>query len=241
MKEKTLAERVEWGERAQKGFLSSGIDPADRRGHKNYYIDLLQKMALEEALKLEGNELVLDFGCGSGRFSYWIARWVKQVVGLEVTPEMVNLAEKNRTARNVEFVIYDGVHFPVFPYPFDLILSVGVLQIMKGALLKNTLSSLAQYLRKGGMFYFIEQVSDSPKVDRPSLKEYLDAFSSTKVECLQYHPIRNGRSWMLYLIRYGLVPRKWFPPIARWEIRKNRKKDPYIPHYKDYLFLLRKP
>jgi len=50
-----------------------------------------------------------------------------------------------------------------FPLSLDLILSVGVLQIMKGALLKNTLSSLAQYLRKGGMFYFIEQVSDSPR------------------------------------------------------------------------------
>lgn len=241
MKEKTLAERVEWEERAQKGFLSSGIDPADRGGHKNYYIDLLQKMALEEVLKLEGNELVLDFGCGSGRFSYWIARWVKQVVGLEVTPEMVNLAEKNRTARNVEFVIYDGVHFPVFPYPFDLILSVGVLQIMKGELLKSTLSRLAQYLRKDGMFYFIEQVSDSPKVDRPNLKEYLDAFGSSKLESLQYYPIRSGRWWILYLIRYGLVPPKWFPQIALWEIRKNRKKDNYIPYYKDYLFLLRKP
>jgi len=241
VKEKTLAERVEWEERAQKGFLSSGIDPADRGGHKNYYIDLLQKMALEEVLKLEGNELVLDFGCGSGRFSYWIARWVKQVVGLEVTPEMVNLAEKNRTARNVEFVIYDGVHFPVFPYPFDLILSVGVLQIMKGELLKSTLSRLAQYLRKDGMFYFIEQVSDSPKVDRPNLKEYLDAFGSSKLESLQYYPIRSGRWWILYLIRYGLVPPKWFPQIAVWEIKKNRKKDHYIPYYKDYLFLLRKP
>ena len=59
-------------------------------------------------------KFVLDFGCGSGRFSYWIARWVKKVVGLEVTPEMIDLAEKNRTARNVEFVIYDGVSFSRF-------------------------------------------------------------------------------------------------------------------------------
>jgi SAM-dependent methyltransferase len=232
---------VEWGKRAQKGFLSSGIDPADRGGHKNDYIDLLQKTALEEVLKLKGDELVLDFGCGSGRFSYWIAPRVKKVVGLEVTPEMIDLAERNRTAKNIEFMLYDGVHFPIFPYPFDRILSVGVLQIMKGELLKSTLSSLAQYLRKDGMAYFIEQVSDSPKVDRPGLKEYLDAFGSSKMECLQYHPIRNGRWWMLYLIRYGLVPPKWFPQIAIWELKKNRNKDSYIPYYKDYLFLLRKP
>jgi len=232
---------VNWKKRAEAGFLASGIDPGDRKGHKNLYIDTLQKIALEEVLKLRGDEVVLDFGCGSGRSSYWIAPKVKKVVGLEITREMIDLGEKNRTADNVEFALYDGLRFPVFPYPFDLILSVGVLQIMKGELLKSTLSRLAQYLRKDGMFYFIEQVSDSPKVDRPNLKEYLDAFGSSKLESLQYYPIRSGRWWILYLIRYGLVPPKWFPQIAVWEIKKNRKKDHYIPYYKDYLFLLRKP
>jgi SAM-dependent methyltransferase len=241
MNETDRFEGLQWRKRAEAGFLASGIDPGDRKGHKNLYIDTLQKIALEEVLKLKGDEVVLDFGCGSGRFSYWIAPKVKKVVGLEITQEMIDLGEKNRTADNVEFALYDGLRFPVFPYPFDLILSVGVLQIMKGELLKSTLSRLAQYLRKDGMFYFIEQVSDSPKVDRPSLKEYLDAFGSTKLECLQYHPIRNGRWWVLYLIRYGLVPPKWFPQIALWEIKKNRKKDDYVPYYKDYLFLLRKP
>jgi cyclopropane fatty-acyl-phospholipid synthase-like methyltransferase len=126
-----LIENVDWGKRAQKGFLRSGIDPADRKGYKNYYIDLLQKMALEEVLKLKGDELVLDFGCGSGRIAYWIAPRVKKVVGLEVTPEMIDLAGRYRTAKNVEFMLYDGVHFPVFSYPFDLILSAGVLQIIE--------------------------------------------------------------------------------------------------------------
>jgi SAM-dependent methyltransferase len=241
MNETNPFEGVNWRKRAEAGFLASGIDPGDRKGQKNLYIDALQKITLEEVLKLKGDEVVLDFGCGSGRFSYWIAPKVKKVVGLEVTPEMIHLAEKNRTVENVEFMVYDGAHFPAIPYLFDLILSVGVLQIMRGELLRRTLSGLGQYLGKGGMVYLIEQVSDSPKVDRPRLKEYLDAFGSSKMECLQYYPIRNGRWWLLYLIRYGLVPSKWFPEIAIWEIKKNRKKDSTIPYYKDYLFLLRKP
>jgi len=198
-------------------------------------------MALEEVLDLKGDEDVLDFGCGSGRFSYWIAPRARKVVGLEITPEMIDLAEKNRTADNVEFAVYDGLHLPVFPYPFDLILSVGVLQTMKEELLKNTLSSLALYLKKDGRFYFIEQVSDSPKMDRPSLSGYIDAFGSSGMKCLQHYPIRKGRWWLLYLIRYGLVPHKWFPYIASRELKKNRKKENYISHYKDYLFLLKKP
>lgn len=240
MNETNRFEGADWRKRAEAGFLASGIDPVDRKGHKNLYIDILQKRALEEVLRLKGDEVVLDFGCGSGRIAYWIASKVRKVMGVEITREMIDLAEKNRTAKNVEFALYDGLHFPVFPYPFDLILSVGVLQTMKGELLKSTLSSLAQYLRKGGMFYFIEQVSDSPNVDRPRLKEYLDAFGSSGMECLQHYPIRKGRWWLLYLIRYGLVPHKLFSQIASWEMSKNRKREDKVAYYKDYLFLLKR-
>ncbi len=236
-----MIENVDWGKRAQKGFLASGIDSADRKGRKNSYIDLLQKAALEEALNLKGDEIVLDFGCGSGRFSYWIGPRVKRVVGLEVTPEMVDLAGRHRTARNVEFKVYDGVHFPDFPFSFDLVLSVGVLQTLRGDPLKTTLSSLVRYLRAGGVIYLIEQVSDNPKVERPKVEEYLQAFEESKLECLQYYPIRNGRWWMLYLIRYGWVPQRWFSKIAVWEISKIRKKKEKISYYKDYLFLLKGP
>ncbi len=235
-----MVETINWGKRAQKGFLGAGIDPADRRGHKNYYIDLLQKTALEEALELRGDELVLDFGFGSGRFSYWIAPRVKQVVGLEVTPEMIELAERNRTEENVEFMLYNGVNFPIFPYSFDIILSVGVLQTLKEDLLKRTLSGLAQYLKKDGKLCLIEQTSDNPKVERPKVKEYLQMFEESKFECLQYYPIRSGRWWLLYLIRYGVVPRKLFSAIAKREILLRRKETKTIPYYRDYLFVLRK-
>jgi len=235
-----LREKIDWGRRAEKGFLASGIDPADRRGHKNYYIDLIQKMALEEVLELKGNEVVLDYGCGSGRISYWIAPRVKKAVGLEITPEMIDLAKGNRTAENVEFMVYDGIHFPVFPYYFDLILSVGVLQTIRKEMLKETVFQLAQYLKEGGKFYLIEQATDNPKVDRPSVREYLDAFDLSQMDCLQYYPIRKGRWWLLYLMRYGVVPQKLFWEIAKNEILRCRKEKKAISYYRDYLFILRK-
>jgi len=235
-----LIQNVDWKNRAQKGFLASGIDPADRRGHKNFYIDLLQKMALEEVLDLKGDEIVLDFGCGSGRFSYWIAPKVKKVVGLEITPEMIDLAEKNRTAGNVEFFIYDGVQFPLLPYSFDIVLSVGVLQIMKGEGLRNTASHLANYLKKDGKGYFVEQVSNHPRIGRPKLTEYLQAFQESGLECFHYDPIRSGRWWLLYLIRYGVIPKIWFPKIVRWELKKRKRTGKRISYYQDYIFSVRK-
>jgi SAM-dependent methyltransferase len=235
-----MTTRVDWSQRAEKGFLASGIDPADRSGHKNDYIDLLQKMALEEVLDLKGDEVVLDFGCGSGRFSYWIAPRVKKVLGLEITPEMVELAERNRDVENVEFMVYDGIHFPVFPFPFDLILSVGVLQTMRGEILKRIIFQLARYVKEGGRLCLIEQVSDNPNVGRPKVEEYPEAFEDSKLECLQHYPIRNGRWWLIYLIRYGIIPKGWFRRIAQYELEKRRREKGFIRSYKDFLFLLRK-
>jgi len=235
-----LAETINWRERAEKGFLASGIDPADRRGLKNYYIDLLHKIALEEVLDLKGDEVVLDFGCGSGRMAYWIAPNVKRVVGLEITHEMIDLAEAHGTAENVEFMVYDGACFPAIPDPFDIIFSVWVLQYMGGEKLGKTVSELAQYLKEDGKLYVIEQASDDPKARRPKVDEYLQAFQESKLECLRYYPIRNGRWFVLYLIRYGFIPKNWLPRIAHRELSKRRGERGRINFYKDFLFLLRK-
>ncbi|OGP73632.1 MAG: hypothetical protein A2W09_01655 [Deltaproteobacteria bacterium RBG_16_50_11] len=235
-----MEEEFDWGERARRGFLASGVDPGDRRGYKNAYIDLLQKMALGEVLDLRGNETVLDFGCGSGRWSYWIAPRVGKVIGLELTPEMIELAERHRGAENVEFMVYDGVHFPHLGGPVDLVLSVGVLLTMGEEILRKTIVQLATYLKDGGRFYLIEQATDNPKIGRPSVETYLQSFREASLECLRHYPIRNGCWWLLYLIRYGFIPQRFFPQIARTEIRRCRGKKKRISHYQDYLFVLAK-
>jgi len=195
-------------------------------------------MVLEEALELRGDEIVLDFGCGSGRISYWVAPKVNRVLGLEVTPEMIDLAERNRTSENVEFILYDGIHFPVLSSLSDLVLSVGVLQTMGVESLKETVSQLMGYLKSGGKMVFIEQASDNRRVGRPKLQEYLHAFEDLRMKLLRHYPIRRGRWWFLYLIRYGIIPRVLFPKIAKHEIHCLRNRKSHISYYRDYLFVL---
>jgi SAM-dependent methyltransferase len=197
-------------------------------------------MALEEVLQLKGDEIVLDFGCGSGRISYWIAPRVKKVVGLETTPEMIQLARKNSRVENVEFKLYDGIYLPDLPYEFDLVLSIGVLQYMKGDPLKRTISELIQFLKTGGKMVLIEQASDNPKVDRPRVEDYLEACQGSRVACLRHYPIRRGRRWLLYFIRYGMIPQVFFPHIAEHEIRRLRNRKGPISYYQDYLLVLTK-
>jgi SAM-dependent methyltransferase len=236
-----LTDAVNWGKRAESGFLAAGIDPGDVRGHKNRYIDLVQKLALEKAMDLTGNEVVLDFGCGTGRISHWIAPRVKKVVGLEITPEMLDLAEKNRRSGNVEFVLYDGVHFPDLPYRFDLVLSIGVLQIMRGEEMLRTVSALSNYANPGGRLALIEQASDDPGVNRPAIKDYVRAIEMAGLVCSAYCHVRSGRWWLLYLIRYGLIPGPWLPAIARRELTRRKGETGPISYYKDVLFSATRP
>ena len=57
-----------WEMRAEKGKLPAVIDPDDLKGRKNLYIDILQKLAVKKALGEDKAKIIIDFGCGSGRF-----------------------------------------------------------------------------------------------------------------------------------------------------------------------------
>ena len=89
-------------------------------------------------------------------------------------------------------------------------------------------------------FCLIKHTSDNPRVNRPKVEEYLQAFKESKLECLQYYPIRDGRWWLLYLIRYGVIPRGLFFMIAKREILLRQRERKATSYYQDYLFVLRK-
>ena len=102
----------------------------------------------------------------------------------------------------------------------------------------NNQFEVLMVLKSGGRFCLIEQASDNSKVGRPKVEEYLHAFE--ELECLQHYPIRNGRWWLLYLIRYGLIPEKWFPRIATHELKRRREEKGSNNPYQDFVFLFRK-
>ncbi len=77
-----------WRERAtmavdRDGDLRRVLDPADRRGLKNGYIDLLLKRLLLDALRPNPGDIVVELGSGIGRLTEFLAPRVAQVCGVE--------------------------------------------------------------------------------------------------------------------------------------------------------------
>lgn len=91
---------------------------------------LQEAMAAEvlELLKLNGNERVLDVGCGDGRVTAEIASRVPQgsVVGVDASREMIRFATAHAQRPNLQFEVGDAQSL-AFRDEFDLIVSFNAL------------------------------------------------------------------------------------------------------------------
>ncbi|MCI0405396.1 MAG: 23S rRNA (uracil(1939)-C(5))-methyltransferase RlmD, partial [candidate division Zixibacteria bacterium] len=57
-----------------------------------------------EAAQLSGKESILDLYCGAGTISLFVSPYAKEVEGVEIVPEAIEMAEKNKKENGVENV-----------------------------------------------------------------------------------------------------------------------------------------
>lgn len=108
-------------------------------------VDFIRKTGLTRQ-DLEG-KLVLDVGCGMGRFAEVVTRWGARVVGIDLSAA-AEVAARNLKER--EFVAFqaDVFDLPFAPESFDLIYSLGVLHHTPDC--EQAVKVLPQYLKPGG-------------------------------------------------------------------------------------------
>jgi SAM-dependent methyltransferase len=107
--------------------------------------DFARKTGLKpEDLK---GKLVLDVGCGMGRFAEVVTRWGARVVGIDLSAA-AEVAAKNLHDR--EFIAFQSDVFalPFAPGTFDAIYSMGVLHHTPDC--EKAFKELPQYLKPGG-------------------------------------------------------------------------------------------
>jgi SAM-dependent methyltransferase len=96
---------------------------------------------------------VLDFGCGAGRLSQALAEHADQVVGVDVSPPMLDTARAlDRTDGRCVFVLSEDPDLRAFPDgSFDLVVTERVLQHLPRPVLERYLAEFVRVLRPGGV------------------------------------------------------------------------------------------
>lgn len=92
-------------------------------------------------------KLVLDVGCGMGRFAEVATRWGARVVGIDLS-DAAEVAVRNLHSRKFVAFQADVFHLPFAPQSFDYIYSLGVLHHTPDC--EHAFKILPQYLKPGG-------------------------------------------------------------------------------------------
>lgn len=96
---------------------------------------------------------VLDFGCGAGRLSQALAQHAQAVVGLDVSPPMLEAARGlDRSEGRVSFVLNEDPDLRAFEDgSFALVYTMRVMQHLPREVLESYLTEFVRVLRPGGV------------------------------------------------------------------------------------------
>ncbi|WP_397383918.1 class I SAM-dependent methyltransferase [Prosthecobacter sp.] len=105
---------------------------------------------------------ICDFGCGSGEMACRLGRLGYRVTGLDVSPELIEVARERAqlegVSDNVKFIVADGASVNLTNGAFDAVLAMSVVHHMP---LDDALNALERLLCPGGRVAFLEPVAYS--------------------------------------------------------------------------------
>ncbi len=107
---------------------------------------------------LTGNERALDAGCGTGALAFALAPHVREVVGVDSSPQLL-AAGRARAPLNVTLLPGDATALPFEVGSFDLAGCLRVLHHVRRPEL--VISELARVTRPGGCILVVDQLGDA--------------------------------------------------------------------------------
>ena len=104
---------------------------------------------------------VLELGCGTGSFTRELARSGAEVVAIDVSPELFEIANANCSAPNVQYQIQNAYALSYSEGAFDSIVCSSVLHHLE---IKEALQEIYRVLKPGCAIYFTEPNMLNPQI-----------------------------------------------------------------------------
>jgi trans-aconitate methyltransferase len=144
-------------------------------------------MSMLENFSFNGNERVLDIGCGSGKISREISTRVSlgSVLGLDRNEEMIKFADETYTSKNLSFVCQDVTKIS-YRNQFDVVVSFWTLSWVPMEFQITALNNIIQSLKENGrlllMYPMKHDAYDTVEqvIKKPEWKEYFIEYSQPR-------------------------------------------------------------
>lgn len=154
-----------------------------------YYYDLIYKekdykaecQYIENVIRRHACKFqtILDLGCGTGIHDNHMANSGYGIVGIDISPEMIEIAKTKRT-NNCEFILGDATKIRL-EQKFDVVISLFhvVSYQISNSDLRNLFDTAKFHLKPGGLFIFdfwyspaVYNIKPSVKIKRVESNEY---------------------------------------------------------------------
>jgi ubiquinone/menaquinone biosynthesis C-methylase UbiE len=119
---------ISWAHRAECGELNAVLSPTGS-AHRNRFLHNMQMFGAGKVpWPRISDPVVVDFGCGTGRFLRLFGQRTRLIVGTEITKEMLCAARGYGLPDTASLLLTDGVSLPLRDESVDLIWCCGVLR-----------------------------------------------------------------------------------------------------------------
>lgn len=147
---------------------SDAIDANEIEWFANYYLEhrynklgfqMRFQRDLEVLLRFSGQKRfrkVLSVGCGEGTFELLLARYCEQIIGLDLSPQAVEAAQRNARHQGIDNVSFECAHHRDLDFvagSFDLVTCLAFLHHLPEADLPEFLADMHTLLEPGGAMY----------------------------------------------------------------------------------------
>jgi SAM-dependent methyltransferase len=165
-----------------------------------------------KALAFRGGEVVADIGCGTGYFSWRLARAIGDrgiVYGVEIQREMLDLFERKMRERRAlnAAAILGTPQDPNLPEPVDLVLMVDVYHELSHP--AEMMEALCERLKPGGRLVLVEYRGEDPNVPIKPLHKMTEAQIKKEMADLPLQYVETVHTLpMQHMVIYRRLPRK---------------------------------
>jgi ubiquinone/menaquinone biosynthesis C-methylase UbiE len=143
---------------------------------------------VREFAEPRGDERALDVGTGAGALALALAPTVREVVGLDPVPELLELA-RARALPNTEFVEGDGAALPFSDGDFDLAGTLRTLHHVPRP--ERVVTELARVTRRAGRVLVVDQLAPGDPADAATLHEFETARDPSHTRLLTDDELRE--------------------------------------------------
>src|SRR4029077_10448138 len=104
---------------------------------------------------------VLELGCGTGYFTRELARSGADIVAIDISPELLEIARSNCSEQNVRYEVQNAYRLSYPAAAFDSVVGSSVLHHLE---IEEALREIYRVLKPGGTIYFTEPNMLNPQI-----------------------------------------------------------------------------